>query len=133
METWETLTMSRKEVPRVGLLKAALARRITTAQGALALDLSVRQFQRLKRRYAADGPRGCCTACAAGRRPGGWPPRCAPGRPRCCHEKAARIKHAPRSAPISGQRQQLPDFVHPETRGQRPAAFEITLRVSGSP
>src|SRR5260370_42662069 len=23
----------------------------------------------------------------------------------------------------------IPDFVHPETRGQRPAAFEITLKV----
>ena len=28
METWETLTMSRKEVPRAGLVKAALAGRI---------------------------------------------------------------------------------------------------------
>ena len=58
METWETLTMSRKEVPRAGLLKAALARKISNAQGALALHLSVRQFQRLKRRYAADGAAG---------------------------------------------------------------------------
>ena len=53
METWETLTMSRKEVPRAGLLQAALAGRISNAQGARALDLSVRQFQRLKRRFAA--------------------------------------------------------------------------------
>ena len=52
METWETLTMSRKEVPRAGLLKAALVGKISNAQGALALHLSVRQFQRLKRRYA---------------------------------------------------------------------------------
>src|SRR5712692_557271 len=58
METWETLTMSRKEVPRAGLLKAALAGKITNAQGALALHLSVRQFQRLKVRVAAEGPRG---------------------------------------------------------------------------
>src|SRR6266436_4365638 len=58
METWETLTMSRKEVPRAGLLKAALARKISNAQGALALHLSVRQFQRLKRRYAAEGAPG---------------------------------------------------------------------------
>ncbi len=34
METWETLTMSRKEVPRGGLLKAALAGRISNTQGA---------------------------------------------------------------------------------------------------
>ena len=36
METWETLTMSRKDVPRAGLLTAALASRISNAQGALA-------------------------------------------------------------------------------------------------
>ena len=47
--------MSRKEVPRAGLIKAALARRITNAQGATALHLSLRQFQRLKRRYQAGG------------------------------------------------------------------------------
>lgn len=58
METWETLRMSRKEVSRAGLLKAALAGKITNAQGALALHLGVRQFQRLKRRYAAAGAPG---------------------------------------------------------------------------
>ena len=50
--------MSRKEVPRAGLLKAALARKITNAEGALAMQLSVRQFQRVKVRFAAEGPRG---------------------------------------------------------------------------
>lgn len=49
--------MSRKEVPRAGLVKAALAGKITNSQGATALHLSVRQFQRLKRRYQAGGPR----------------------------------------------------------------------------
>jgi transposase len=59
METWEdTLTMSRKEVPRAGLVKAALAGQITNAQGATALRLSIRQFQRLKRRFERAGPRG---------------------------------------------------------------------------
>jgi transposase len=58
METWETLTMSRKEVPRAGLLKAALAGKISNAQGALAMQVSVRQFQRVKVRFAAEGPRG---------------------------------------------------------------------------
>src|SRR6266581_1125028 len=53
METWETFTMSRKEVPRAGLLKAALAGKISNAQGAHALHLSVRQFQRLKVRFTA--------------------------------------------------------------------------------
>jgi hypothetical protein len=58
METWETLTMSRKEVPRAGLIKAALAGRITTAQGALGVGLSARQFQRLKVRFQAEGAPG---------------------------------------------------------------------------
>src|SRR6266516_3113596 len=58
METWETFTMSRKEVPRAGLLKAALAGKISNAQGAHALHLSVRQFQRLKVRFTAEGARG---------------------------------------------------------------------------
>ena len=58
METWETLTMSRKEVPRAGLLKAAVAGKISNAQGAEALDLSIRQFQRLKVRFGAEGPAG---------------------------------------------------------------------------
>jgi hypothetical protein len=55
MKTWETFTMSRKEVPRAGLLKAALAGKITNVQGAQALHLSVRQLQRLKVRFAAEG------------------------------------------------------------------------------
>ena len=50
--------MSRKEVPRAGLLKAALAGRITNAQGARALGLSLRQFRRLKRRFREGGARG---------------------------------------------------------------------------
>src|SRR5262245_3918420 len=58
METGETFTMSRKEAPRAGLLKAAEAGRISNAQGAEALGLSVRQFQRLKGRYRADGAAG---------------------------------------------------------------------------
>jgi winged helix-turn helix protein len=53
----ETFSMSRKEVPRAGLLKAALAGRITNAQGARALGLSVRQFRRLKRRFREGGAR----------------------------------------------------------------------------
>jgi len=50
--------MSRKEVPRAGLLKAALAGRLTNAQGGRALGLSVRQFRRLKRRFREQGARG---------------------------------------------------------------------------
>jgi hypothetical protein len=52
--------MSRKEVPRAGLLKAALARRITNGEGARALHLGVRQFIRLKRRFQAAGAPGLC-------------------------------------------------------------------------
>ena len=50
--------MSRKEAPRAGLVKAALAGQITTRQGAGALGLTARQFRRLKARYRAEGPPG---------------------------------------------------------------------------
>ena len=50
--------MSRKEVPRAGLLKAALAGKITNAQGALSMHVSVRQFHRVKVRFAAEGAAG---------------------------------------------------------------------------
>ena len=60
MQTWEPLTMSRKEVPRPGLLKAALAGKFTNAEGAGALHLSVRQFIRVKHRFRADGAPGLC-------------------------------------------------------------------------
>jgi transposase len=54
----ETLTMSRKEVPRAGLMKAALAGRISNVQGATAVGLGVRQFQRLKVRFRVEGAQG---------------------------------------------------------------------------
>jgi len=50
--------MSRKEVPRAGLVKAALAGRITNEQGARALHMTVRQFQRVKQRFREQGARG---------------------------------------------------------------------------
>ncbi len=58
METWETVTMSRKEAPRAGLVKAALAGQITNAHGAHALGLSLRQFRSLKARYQEKAIRG---------------------------------------------------------------------------
>jgi transposase len=64
METWETVTMSRKEAPRAGLVKAALAGRITNAQGAQVLGVSLRQFRRLKARYRAAGSAASSIACA---------------------------------------------------------------------
>jgi helix-turn-helix protein len=51
----ETFTMSRKEVPRAGLVKAAVAGKISNREGARALRLSVRQFKRLKARYRTRG------------------------------------------------------------------------------
>jgi transposase len=51
-----TFTMSQKELQRPGLLKAVCAGRITNRQAAAALGLSVRQVQRLKRRFEAEGP-----------------------------------------------------------------------------
>src|SRR5499427_7910824 len=51
----ETFTMSRKELPRAGLIKAAVAGRITNRQAADAVQLTVRQIQRLKRRFEAGG------------------------------------------------------------------------------
>jgi transposase len=58
MTTWETFTMRRKEVPRAGLLKATLAGKITNADGARAMHLSLRQFHRVKVRFAAEGMDG---------------------------------------------------------------------------
>lgn len=50
--------MSRKEVPRAGLLTALLAGKATNAQGAVALRLSIRQVQRLRVRFQAEGVQG---------------------------------------------------------------------------
>jgi hypothetical protein len=50
--------MSRKEVPRPGLLDLALAGQITNAEGAASSHLTIRQFQRVKARYRAEGVRG---------------------------------------------------------------------------
>jgi transposase len=58
MKTWETLTMSRKEAPRIGLLKALVARRVTGREVAAALAVSVRHVWRLKRRFEAAGAAG---------------------------------------------------------------------------
>ena len=50
--------MSRKEVPRAGLLKLVLDGTATNAQGAVSLGLSPRHIQRLKARLRAEGPAG---------------------------------------------------------------------------
>jgi transposase len=58
METWETVTMSRKEARRPGLVQLAVTGKITTAEGARPLKMSRRQLRRLKARYRAEGVRG---------------------------------------------------------------------------
>lgn len=54
----KTYVVSQKEIPRAGLIRAALAGKITNSEGARSLDLCVRQFQRLKIRYRESGTRG---------------------------------------------------------------------------
>lgn len=58
MSTWGPLTMSRKEAPRAGLLKAAVGGQLTNQEVAQGLRVSVRHVQRLKGRYRAEGARG---------------------------------------------------------------------------
>jgi len=47
--------MSRKELPRAGLVTAALAGRISNREGATALTLTIQQFQPLKQRFRHGG------------------------------------------------------------------------------
>jgi transposase len=47
--------MSRKELPPVGLVQATLAGRISNREGAAALHITTRQFQRLKQRFCLAG------------------------------------------------------------------------------
>ena len=54
----KTYFVSHKEMPRAGLIRAALAGKIRNSEGAGSLGLSVRQFQRLKVRYRESGTRG---------------------------------------------------------------------------
>jgi len=50
--------MSQKEAPRVGLLRALVARRVTGREVATALGVTVRQVWRLKGRFASAGAEG---------------------------------------------------------------------------
>ncbi len=56
--------MSRKELPRPGLLAAAVAGRITNREGARALHVTPRQFQRLKQRFRVGGALAVRPVCA---------------------------------------------------------------------
>jgi dihydrodipicolinate synthase/N-acetylneuraminate lyase len=62
MTTGETLTMSQKEAPRIGLITALVARRVTGREVAAALAVTVRQVWRLKRRFEAAGAAGLLCA-----------------------------------------------------------------------
>jgi hypothetical protein len=50
--------MSQKEAPRIGLLKALVARRVTGREAANALGVTVWQMWRLKRRFESAGAEG---------------------------------------------------------------------------
>jgi hypothetical protein len=50
--------MSQKAITRAGLLKAALAGKVTDSEGAEALHVTLRHFQRLKGRFLREGPEG---------------------------------------------------------------------------
>lgn len=50
--------MSQKEAPRAGLVRAARDGKITNAEGAIALGLSIRQFRRLRAAYRDEGAAG---------------------------------------------------------------------------
>ena len=50
--------MSQKEAPRAGLVRAARDGKMTNAEGASALGISVRQFRRLRAAYRDAGARG---------------------------------------------------------------------------
>src|SRR5260370_36728619 len=91
----ETFTMSRKELPRPGLLAAAVAGRITNREGARALHVTPRQFQRLKQRVRVGG---ALAVRHQGRgRPS--PPRRAPPPPAGAAGAPARRRPGPPRAP----------------------------------
>jgi hypothetical protein len=54
----ETITLSGKELGRLRTVDSALAGRITNAEGARSIGMSVRQFIRLRARVAKEGPLG---------------------------------------------------------------------------
>ncbi|MBW2559843.1 MAG: helix-turn-helix domain-containing protein, partial [Deltaproteobacteria bacterium] len=56
MEEGATFTM--EETIRYGVIQALLEKRMKNTEGALALSLSVRQVQRIKKKVARQGPEG---------------------------------------------------------------------------
>ncbi len=53
-----TITLTMREMRRLQTIEAALAGRITNSEGVRRLGLSERQFKRLRRRVATEGPQG---------------------------------------------------------------------------
>jgi hypothetical protein len=72
MEPWETVTISRKEARRPGLVQLAVAGQITVGAGADALDMTPRQFRRLTARYRTEGVRGLVHRLRGRPSPGRW-------------------------------------------------------------
>ena len=79
METWETVTMSRKEARRPGLVQLAVAGTITTAAGARALAMSLGSSGASRPGIGPRASGGWSIASAAAPRPGRWMPRCGLG------------------------------------------------------
>lgn len=77
----ETITLTMKEMRRLQTIEMALAGRITNSEGARRLGLSERQFKRLRKRVATEGPQGAIHK-ARGRR----------SNRRLCEEERERIK-----------------------------------------
>jgi hypothetical protein len=102
----ETLTMSQKEAPRIGLLKALVAAWVIGREVATALGVTVRQVWRLKRRVESAGAAGLLHRhgeAAGGRGTGDQPPHRPPlrqtlGRP-ARHRRRPRRYHARREPP----------------------------------
>jgi hypothetical protein len=74
----DPFTMSRKEVPRVGLVKAALAGKFTNQQDARALASACGSSSGLKARFRGEGMRGWCIGVGASPQHRGAPPSVAP-------------------------------------------------------
>ncbi len=77
----ETITLTMKEMRRLQTIEMALAGRITNSEGARRLELSERQFKRLRKRVATEGPQGAIHK-ARGRR----------SNRRICEKEQERIK-----------------------------------------
>ena len=72
MEPWETVTMSRKEARRPGLVHPAVTGQITTGAGAHALDMTPRSSGASRPGIGPRASGGWSIVCGTGPRPGHW-------------------------------------------------------------